>query len=164
MNSHISVAETHTHAHVRACMHTVAPPRIIHVPNCCVSPVLSFFKVNVAGMILPIITWVFGPRPRCLCAMWNQLCEKKKEKENHIGLSVWGGTGGGGGVGGGWALWRKTLLLHLLKTGSFWPRRNVTEVERRYLPAHVRGLKLHTAPACLPPTAVRKLGCQVSVR
>lgn len=87
--------------------------------------------------------------------MW----EKRRKKITC--LRLWGGTGVGVG-GGGWALWRKTLLLRFLKTGSFWPRRNVTEVERRYRPANVRGLKLHTSASshCCPSIRVSGL-CKV---
>lgn len=105
MNSHISVAETHTHTRTHMCAHAHTqwpPPRIIHVSNCCVSPVLSFFKVIVAGMILPIITWLLEPRPRRLCAMWNQLCGKKEKKKKITSVYVFGEALGG--WGGGWAL------------------------------------------------------------
>lgn len=91
--------QKHTRTLVRARAHTVAPPRIIHVSNCCVSPVLSFVKVNVAGMILHIITWLFeATPPSSLCYVESTMWEKK-EKENHISLRVWGGTGGGGWLG-----------------------------------------------------------------
>lgn len=100
MNSHTSVAETHTHACAR--MHTHSgPPRIIHVSNCCVSPVLSFVKVNVAGMILHIITWLFeATPPSSLCYVESTMWKKKKKKitsvyvfgEARVGVGGWLGS------------------------------------------------------------------------